>query len=404
MPLLLPTKPTAAATVVLLTAMIISTRDRSTQVTAFAPTFSFSSSVVHSCYSRISSCRTLVEGGIHNRQFQKFHEMRPLGSSATSSDTEGSTATEKEESAPKKKKFVKPQRRRKNNLANDNSSSDSHDKKSDANKPKNNKKKKIVVTHNNNNNTSSNNNNNNNNPKSFKPLKDLKLGSKISGKIIDVCDFGAFVHIGYATRGSRPGAALLHISQIADDRIQNIHDVLRKGDTVRDARVITVDSTKGEVGLSLRNPRHKRRDLRTVKTGEALEGKVDKIVPYGAFVDVGASVNPLLHISRITGGAIENIRHHLNEGDPVTVHVIGLDLEKKTMAVSMLDRKADLYLDRRMSQKMKRFYGGAKGSGDRESDDDEDHYDDEEEEDDPSELDYFDQAIRELEEALRDRK
>jgi len=330
--------------------------------------------------------------------------MRPLGSSATSSDTEGSTATEKEESAPKKKKFVKPQRRRKNNLANDNSSSDSHDKKSDANKPKNNKKKKIVVTHNNNNNTSSNNNNNNNNPKSFKPLKDLKLGSKISGKIIDVCDFGAFVHIGYATRGSRPGAALLHISQIDDDRIQNIHDVLRKGDTVRDARVITVDSTKGEVGLSLRNPRHKRRDLRTVKTGEALEGKVDKIVPYGAFVDVGASVNPLLHISRITGGAIENIRHHLNEGDPVTVHVINVDLEKKTMAVSMLDRKADLYLDRRMSQKMKRFYGGAKGSGDRESDDDEDHYDDEEEEDDPSELDYFDQAIRELEEALRDRK
>jgi len=171
---------------------------------------------------------------------------------------------------------------------------------------------------------------------------------------------------------------------------------------VRDARVITVDSTKGEVGLSLRNPRHKRRDLRTVKTGEVLEGKVDKIVPYGAFVDVGASVNPLLHISRITGGAIENIRHHLNEG--VTVHVINVDLEKKTMAVSMLDRKADLYLDRRMSQKMKRFYGGAKGSGDRESDDDEDHYDDEEEEDDPSELDYFDQAIRELEEALRDRK
>ena len=116
------------------------------------------------------------------------------------------------------------------------------------------------------------------------------------------------------------------------------------------------------------------------------------VVNIGVFVDVGTNVNALLHISRITGGAIENVRQHLNEGDPVSVHVIDLDKQKKTMAVSMLDKKADQYLDRRMSQRLKRFYGTA-ASEDRAN----------EEEKESSDLEYFDQAIRELEEALRDR-
>lgn len=94
----------------------------------------------------------------------------------------------------------------------------------------------------------------------------------------------------------------------------------------------------------------------------------------------------------MTGGAIENIRHHLNEGDPVSVHVIDLDREKKTMAVSMLDKKADQYLDRRMSQRLKRFYGTANTKSTTE-----------EKNDKGSDLDYFDQAIKELEDALRDR-
>jgi len=232
--------------------------------------------------------------------------------------------------------------------------------------------------------------------RSFKPLKDLKLGSTISGNIVDVCDFGVFVNIGHASRGSRTGAALLHISQIQDKKVSNIRDVYKVGDVIEGARVITIDLKKGEVGLSMRTQRSKRGDFTKYQVGDVLEGKVDSVVPYGVFVDVGANVNALLHISRITGGAVENVRHHLNEGDPVSVHVIDLDEKKKTIAVSMLDKKADQYLDRRMSQRLKRFYGTAGAGGPvkvakkdvKEASND---------------LDYFDQAIRELEDALKDR-
>lgn len=230
------------------------------------------------------------------------------------------------------------------------------------------------------------------NNRTFKPLKDLVLGSKVSGTVVDVCDFGAFVNIGYATRGSRAGTALLHISQIKNEKIKNIHDVIQVGDVIEGARVIGVDPKKGEVGLSLRSRRQKRKDFQSLKVGDEVEGKVDSLLSYGAFIDVGCDVNGLLHISRITGGAIENIRHHLNEGDPVSVHIIDIDADRKTMAVSMLDKKADLYLDRRMKQRMKKYYG-ASGAGKKEEDSAS-----------STELDYFDQAIKELEEALRDRE
>lgn len=234
------------------------------------------------------------------------------------------------------------------------------------------------------------------NSRSFKPLKDLKLGSKVSGNVVDVCDFGVFVNIGYATRGSRSGTALLHMSQIQSKKITNINDIYKVGDIIKDARVTNIDLKKGEVGLSLRSRRPKRRDISKIQVGDRLEGKVDSVVPYGVFVDIGADVNPLLHISRITGGAIENVRHHLNEGDPVSVHVIDIDVKRKTIAVSMLDKKADQYLDRRMSQRLKRYYGTARTAKGSPSNDSQATT--------SSDLDYFDQAIKELEDALKEGK
>ena len=261
----------------------------------------------------------------------------------------------------------------------------SNDKKSfkSSKKPQNpSKKRKISALRSTNQRDSS--NKSKQNTKSFKPLKDLKLGSSVSGKVVDICDFGVFVDIG---RTSRP--ALLHISQIRNDKIDNIRDVFKVGDVIEGARVINVDLAKGEVGLSLRQQRPKRKHISAYKVGDKIVGRVDTVLPYGAFIDVGANVNPLLHISRITGSAVENIRHYVNEGDSVPVHVIDVNPDRKTMAVSMLDKKADQYLDRRMSQKMKRFFGTAKEETVKV--------------DDESELDYFDKAIRELEDALKER-
>ena len=199
-----------------------------------------------------------------------------------------------------------------------------------------------------------------------------------------VSKFGAFLRTAYATSGG----ALLHISQISDEKISDVQDHFKVGDHVDHLRVITVDAKKGDVGLSLRPPRPKRRGVESLEVGDEIEGKVVQVVSYGVFVDVGVNVNALLHVSRITGGRIDNIRLYvsalgrcrprvkygmlrtgwrccpspspsrpwcpcigtlnfpflrcaasqLNEGDPVSVHVISTDAKKKTVAVSRLEK------------------------------------------------------------------
>lgn len=188
--------------------------------------------------------------------------------------------------------------------------------------------------------------------KSLKAISELKLGSQINGVISGFSKFGAFVKIDYDLKQKKNnGYALLHISQIRDEKVDDPKKLFRIGQKVKGLRVININYAKGEVGLSLRAQRPKRTALKDVKVGSEIEGSVTKVTQYGAFVDIGARVNALVHISRISQRKIDNIRNWINEGDIVSVHIIGKDEKKKTLAASMLDSEADAYLERQSKQK-----------------------------------------------------
>lgn len=219
-------------------------------------------------------------------------------------------------------------------------------------------------------------------PQSLLPLSALKLGSTIEGHVAAFTKFGVFIKTSYDLKGKGThGYALLHKSQIRDEPVTDLKKLFRIGAKLKGLRVMTVDQTKGEVGLSLRKKRDNRKDFRKVPIGKQIEGVVTSVVSYGAFVDVGADVNALVHISRISQKKIRNIRQFVNEGDKVTIHVLDRNNKKKTMSASMLDEDADEYLNRRTAQ-MKKM---------RESVDVENL---------KSELEYFEDAVKELEEAL----
>ena len=214
------------------------------------------------------------------------------------------------------------------------------------------------------------------------PLSSIELGSTIEGHVAAFTPFGIFIKTNYDLKGKgSQGYALLHKSQIRDEPVSDLTKLFRIGAKLKGLRVINVDYKKGEVGLSLRKRRPKRKDWRSVPIGEEIEGTVASVVSYGAFVDIGADVNPLVHISRISQKKIRNIRQVVNEGDKVTIHIINKDIKKKTMAASMLDVDADEYLDRRSAQ-MKKMRESV------------------EVENLKSELEYFEDAVKELEDAL----
>jgi len=222
----------------------------------------------------------------------------------------------------------------------------------------------------------------------LKPLSELSLGQTITGYVAGITDFGAFMKTDYRIRPrGDAGYALLHKSQISDEKVENISDVLKTGQEVDNLRVIKINYAKGEVGLSLRDRRKERFPLNVARRGETMRGRVANVVAYGAFIDVGCKINALLHVSRISPEKVENINDHIKEGDWVDVRIIDVDTAKRTMACSTLEKKADEFIDRR--QRNRRIRDFKSGINDDSSNDDL-----------KTELQFFEEAIKELEEAF----
>ena len=77
-------------------------------------------------------------------------------------------------------------------------------------------------------------------------FEDLKIGDELTGVVRNVVDFGAFVDLGISSDG------LLHISQVADKFVKNIHDELSVGDRIT-VKILDIDVEKERVSLTRRN-------------------------------------------------------------------------------------------------------------------------------------------------------
>lgn len=113
------------------------------------------------------------------------------------------------------------------------------------------------------------------------------------GTVSRLTDFGAFVDLGGVD-------GLIHISEMSWGRISNPREVLKEGQTV-EVFVLDVDKEKGKISLSLKdadmNPWKLAADKYAV--GSIVEGKVVRMVPFGAFVELEPGVDGLVHISQI---------------------------------------------------------------------------------------------------------
>ena len=180
---------------------------------------------------------------------------------------------------------------------------------------------------------------------------DLSPGSKVSGDVIKVLPYGALVKTPYDIPGRTHGCAMLHISQLANEKIEDISEYVKVGQHIDNARVVSLNRDEGRVAISLRNQTQRAIPLETLKVGDEVEGKVVRMKQYGVFVDIGCKRNALLHISRVSLYKVENIADHVNVGDTVKVRVLRLDSDEKNIAVSMLTAENDKFVDRRDLQR-----------------------------------------------------
>lgn len=156
----------------------------------------------------------------------------------------------------------------------------------------------------------------------------LENGQKVSGTVSRIVDFGAFVDLGGVD-------GLIHISEMSWGSIRNPKEVLKEGQTVT-VVVLDVNREKGKIALSLKDVSEdpwKNIEERYQK-GQIVTGKVARIAPFGAFVELEEGVDGLVHISQISAKRIEHCEDELTPGEEIKVMIMELDPAKRKISLS----------------------------------------------------------------------
>jgi small subunit ribosomal protein S1 len=159
-------------------------------------------------------------------------------------------------------------------------------------------------------------------------LSGFEVGQVVSGKVTGIVDFGCFVEFGQGLEG------LVHISELAWQRVDNPHDFIKVGDHV-DAKIIGIEGTK--ISLSIKklveDPWNKAVEKYSV--GQVVKGKVIKLNPYGAFVQLDPQIQGLAHISELSDKRITSPADVVKEGDDMKFKILSIEPTEHRLGLSL---------------------------------------------------------------------
>jgi small subunit ribosomal protein S1 len=157
----------------------------------------------------------------------------------------------------------------------------------------------------------------------------LQPGMVVEGKISNIVDFGAFVDLDGID-------GLIHISELSWSHVNHPSEVLSVGETVR-VKVLDIDRERQRISLGLKQTQEDpwRKVLDEYRQGEVLEGKVTKVVAFGAFVEIIPGVEGLVHISELAEHHVENPSEVVSPGDQVWVRILEIDESRRRISLSV---------------------------------------------------------------------
>ncbi len=153
-------------------------------------------------------------------------------------------------------------------------------------------------------------------------LDRLNPGDVVEGQISNIVDFGAFVDLDGMD-------GLIHISELSWSHVNHPSEVLEIGQTVK-VKVLDIDRERQRISLGLKQTQSDpwQQVLEQHKEGDVVEGKVTKVVTFGAFVEI-----------------VENPREVVAQGDTVPVLILEVDAERRRLSLSLkrvdADRRAE---------------------------------------------------------------
>jgi len=163
-------------------------------------------------------------------------------------------------------------------------------------------------------------------------IADLEPKMRFAGRVTRIELFGAFVDFGSERDG------LIHISQISGEQVNRVADVLSEGDEVT-VWVQDVDKERGRVRLTMIEPPEL--TMEELEPNQLVKGTVTKLVPYGAFVDIGVDRDGLIHVSEMSDGFVSKPSDVLSVGSELEVRVVKVDQSKRRIELSLLELPGD---------------------------------------------------------------
>jgi small subunit ribosomal protein S1 len=160
-------------------------------------------------------------------------------------------------------------------------------------------------------------------------LDRLQPGDVVEGQISNIVDFGAFVDLDGMD-------GLIHISELSWSHVNHPSEVLEIGQTV-EVKVLDIDRERQRISLGLKQTQSDpwQQVLDQYNEGDVVEGKVTKVVTFGAFVEIMPGVEGLVHISELAQHHVENPREVVSQGDQVQAKIIEVDAERRRLSLSL---------------------------------------------------------------------
>jgi len=160
-------------------------------------------------------------------------------------------------------------------------------------------------------------------------LENLKPGEIRKGTVSSVVNFGAFVDLGGMD-------GLVHVSELSWKHVDHPASVVAVGDEI-EVQVLEVDLDRERISLSLKATQQDpwQEFANNHRVGELVYGRVTKLVPFGAFVQVGEGIEGLVHISEMAAHHVDLPEQVVTPGEELWVKIIDLDLQRRRISLSI---------------------------------------------------------------------
>jgi len=159
----------------------------------------------------------------------------------------------------------------------------------------------------------------------------LTVGDTVEGVVTGVIDFGAFVNVDGIE-------GLIHISEISWERVEDPKKYVKTGETVKE-KIIAIDKERLSLSLKQMQEDPWLSEVKEFKKGGLVEGRVTRITPFGAFVQLSPSVEALVHVSEMSDEKSTDPEKVFKINETKKFKVLDVDTDSRKIALSLKDAK-----------------------------------------------------------------